>query len=160
MYKLLKIGGNEYKLEYGFEASLYGDCAKSVIDTLIATSGGINKTPEEIISGMTDIPNKALNVFYAGLLQYHGNNPDADKTVPDFETSKKIAAQFISEHKDDEYGNFYGLYTMCIQQMEEDGFFKLIGLEALLDQINGNSTAKQKKTPKKPADHQKKATVK
>lgn len=28
----------------------------------------------------------------------------------------------MTEHKDDEQGNFYGLFAMCIEQMEEDGF--------------------------------------
>ena len=46
MYKLLKIGSKEYKLEYGIEASLYDDCVKSVMNTLLATSGGVNRTPE------------------------------------------------------------------------------------------------------------------
>lgn len=74
MYKLLKIGNKEYKLEYSIEASLYDECVKSVMNTLLATSGGVDKTPEEMISGMANIPNTALTVFYAGLLQYHGDS--------------------------------------------------------------------------------------
>lgn len=74
MYKLLKIGNKEYKLEYNIEASLYDECVKSVMNTLLATSGGVDKTPEEMISGMANIPNTALTVFYAGLLQYHGDS--------------------------------------------------------------------------------------
>lgn len=122
MYKLLKIGSKEYKLEYSIEASLYDECVKSVMSTLLATSGGVDKTPEEMISGMANIPSTALTVFYAGLLQYHGDNPDADGSVPNLATAKKLAAQFIQEHKDDEQGNFYGIFAMCLEQMEEDGF--------------------------------------
>lgn len=158
MYKLLKIGSKEYKLEYGIEASLYDDCVKSVMNTLLATSGGVDKTPEEMISGMANIPSTALTVFYAGLLQYHGDNPDADGSVPNLATAKKLAAQFIQEHKGDEQGNFYGIFAMCLEQMEEDGFFKLTGLETFMDDLN--VAAKPKKTPKKPTDHQKKATAK
>ena len=33
MYKIIKIEGKDYKLEYGIEASLYGDCAEKIIDT-------------------------------------------------------------------------------------------------------------------------------
>lgn len=154
MYKLLKIGNKEYKLEYSIEASLYDDCVKSVMNTLLATSGGVDKTPEEMISGMANIPNTALTVFYAGLLQYHGDNPDADGSVPTLATAKKLVTQFIQEHKDDEQGNFYGVFAMCLEQMEEDGFFKLTGLETLMDDLN--VAAKPKKTPKKPTDHQKK----
>ena len=87
-------------------------------------------------------------MFYAGLLQYHGDNPDADGSVPTLATAKKLAAQFIQEHKDDEQGNFYGIFTMCLDQMEEDGFFKLTGLETFMGDLN--VAAKPKKTPKKP----------
>lgn len=96
MYKLLKIGSKEYKLEYGIEASLYDDCVKSVMNTLLATSGGVDKTPEEMISGMANIPNTALTVFYAGLLQYHGDNPDADGSVPTLATAKKTCSTIYS----------------------------------------------------------------
>ena len=139
MYKLLNIGSKEYKLEYSIEASLYDECVKSVMNTLLATSGGVDKTPEEMISGMANIPNTALTVFYAGLLQYHGDNPDADGSVPNLATAKKLAAQFIQEHKDDEQGNFYGIFAMCLEQMEEDGFFKLTGLETFMDDLNRRS---------------------
>jgi hypothetical protein len=47
---------------------------------------------------------------------------------------------------------------MCLEQMEEDGFFKLTGLETFMDDLN--VAAKPKKTPKKPTDHQKKVTAK
>lgn len=158
MYKLLKIGGKEYKLEYSIEASLYDDCVKGVMNTLLATSGGINQTAEEMISGMANIPSTALTIFYAGLMQYHGTHSDGDGTVPDLATAKKIAVQFLQEHKDDEQGTFYGIFAMCIEQMEEDDFFKLTGLEALMENIN--KAVKPKRTPKKPTDHQKKATAK
>ena len=40
MYKVLKIGDKDYKLEYGIEASLFDDCVKSVMNMLVSTSGG------------------------------------------------------------------------------------------------------------------------
>lgn len=158
MYKVLKIGDKEYKLEYSIEASLYDSCATNVMNTLVATSGGTEKSVREMVSGMANIPSAALTVFYAGLMQYHGNHSEGDGTVPNLETAKKLLIQFISEHKDDENGNFYGVFSMCLEQMEEDGFFKLTGLETILDSIN--QTPKLKKSPKKPSDHQKKVTAK
>lgn len=32
MYKVLNIGGQEYKLEYSIEASLYADCISNLTD--------------------------------------------------------------------------------------------------------------------------------
>jgi hypothetical protein len=50
---------------------------------------------------------------------------------------------------------------MCIEQMEEDGFFKLTGLETFMDNMNAAmDSVKAKKAPKKPTDHLKKATAK
>ena len=43
MYKVLKIGGKDYKLEYGIEASLFDDCVKSVMNMLVSTSGGTDR---------------------------------------------------------------------------------------------------------------------
>lgn len=54
--------------------------------------------------------------------------------------------------------NFYGIFAMCLDQMEKDGFFKLTGLETLMDDMN--MSTKPKRAPKKPTDHQKKATAK
>lgn len=158
MYKILKIGDKEYKLEYSIEASLYNDCVKSVMNTLVSISGGTNRDISETISGMSDIPKTTIIVFYAGLIQYHGNHPDGDGSVPDLTTAKRLVAQCLSEHKEDECGNFYGIFNMCLMQMEEDGFFELTGLAEFINEING--TRKSRKTPKKPTDHQKKATVK
>lgn len=90
MYKVLKIGGKDYKLEYGIEASLFDDCVKSVMNMLVSTSGGTDRSLKEMVSGMSSIPNVALNAFYAGLLQYHGNHSDGDGTVPDLDTAKNL----------------------------------------------------------------------
>ena len=52
MYKVLKIGGKDYKLEYGIEASLFDDCVKSVMNMLVSTSGGTDRSLKEMVSGM------------------------------------------------------------------------------------------------------------
>lgn len=158
MYKIVTIGGKDYKLEYSIEASLYNDCVKSVMNTLLAVSGGTNRDVSEMISGMSDIPRMSIIVFYAGLIQYHGDHPDGDGSVPDLATAKRLVAQYLSEHKEDEHGNFYGIFSMCLEQMETDGFFELTGLTEIMNDING--VKKPRKAPKKPTDHQKKATVK
>lgn len=102
---------------------------------------------------MSNIPQTALTIFYAGLMEAHGNHLKGDGSVPDIQTAKSLIAQFMKEHKDDEYGNFYGVMQMCIEQMGEDGFFDLVGLNAM-------ANTKPKKQRKTPQDHQKKATDK
>lgn len=158
MYKVLKIGGKDYRLEYSIEASLYADCVESIADILGSTTAEDNENKsekeqmKEMISGIANIPKTTLTIFYAGLMEAHGKHTDGDGVVPDILTAKNLVKQYISEHKDDDTGNFCGILTICLEQMEEDGFFKLIGLEGVVD------VAEVEKTPKIPQDHKKKTT--
>lgn len=151
MYKVLNIGGKEYRLEYSIEASLYDDCVSSVTSLMV----GINesetkKDVKELVKQISNIPMTTLKIFYAGLLEAHGSSGDG--TVPDINAAKAIIKTYLDEHKDDDSGNFYGIMILCIEKMGEDDFFNLIGL-------NGMLGIKPEKEPKKPQDHKKK-TVK
>lgn len=163
MYKTLTIGEQDYKLEYSVEASLYADCISSI--TGIMSDIGIAGKKNDIkkaLSGMSNIPQTALTIFYAGLMEAHGTHPDGDGTVPDIQTAKRLIAQYIKEHADDETGNFYGVMQLCIEQMGEDNFFKLTGVEPMMSAMAEEveeTEEKPKKQPKTPQDH-KKATKK
>lgn len=153
MYKLLKIGGEEYKLEYTIEASLYADCVSSLTGLMTDIEmAGTSNDIKKVLSGISNIPNTALTLFYAGLMEAHGTHPDGDGRVPDIQAAKLLIAKYIKEHSEDENGNFYGVMQMCIEQMGEDGFFKLTGLESMMNAVT-------KKPKKVPQDH-KKASVK
>lgn len=153
MYRVLTIGGEEYRLEYSIEASLYSDCVESVSILMTQISSGENPDMKEseriksVLSGIANIPKTALQMFYAGLIEAHG--PNGDGRVPDLLTAKALVKTFLTEHKDDETGNFYGLMEMCLDQMGEDGFFKLAGLEAAISEPD------PKRKPKVPQDHKK-----
>lgn len=152
MYKLLNIGGKDYKLEYSIEASLYADCVSSLTGLMADIEmAGTKNDVKKALSGISNIPHTTLTMFYAGLMEAHGSHPDGDGKVPDIQSAKCLISQFIKEHSDDELGNFYGIMQMCIEQMSEDGFFKLVGLESLTQ----DTTEKQKKISKIPQDHKK-----
>lgn len=144
MYKSLNIDGNEYKLEYSIEASLYADCVSSLTGLMAdMEEAGNDNNVKKMLSGMSNIPQTTLTIFYAGLIEAHGTHPNGDGKVPDIQTAKGLIAEYIKEHKDDETGNFYGVMQMCIEQMNEDGFFNLLGLEAM-----NEAGQKPKKTTK------------
>ncbi len=148
MYKVLNIGGQDYKLEFSIEASLYADCVSELTNILTDVGvAGIQKNVKMIISGISNIPKATLSMFYAGLMEAHGIHPGGDGKVPDINTAKKLITQYIKEHSEDGLGNFYNIMQMLIAQMEEDGFFKLIGLETLTEMMMDAS--------KKPKDHKK-----
>lgn len=133
MYKLLTIGGKEYKLEYTIEASLYKDCISDMVSLLAEIQDAASKEDfRKTIREMANVPQVAWTIFYAGLMEAHGNHPNGDKTVPDKETAKQLLVQYIQEHKGQEEGNFYGVMNMCVEQMGEDGFFELTGMDSMI----------------------------
>lgn len=150
MYKALTIGEKEYHLEYSIEASLYSDCVASITE-MIANAAIAEKDQDlkMLLEGMSNVPQTALTIFYAGLMEAHGTHPNGDGQVPDIQTAKGLIATFMREHKEDEYGNFYGVMQMCIEQMGEDGFFDLVGLNAMTE------NAPKRKPRKTPQDHKK-----
>ncbi len=147
MYKLLNIGGQDYKLEYSVEASLYADCVSSL--AALMTDIELAKSENDIkkvLSGISNIPQTTLIMFYAGLMEAHGTHSDGDGKVPDINAAKRLIAQYIKEHSNDETGNFFGIMQICIEQMGEDGFLKLVGLESMIQETT-EKTKRQKKIP-------------
>ena len=139
--RTLVIAGKEYTVEYSIEASLYSDCTEKVTGLMagLASASGSDDM-HKLISSMADVPQTTLHMFHAGLLEHHDGITYAE--------SKKLIATFLKENKDGEYGNFYGLMGMLIEEMTNDGFFELIGLDKMFA-----PTTKKAKTP---SDHKKK----
>lgn len=146
----LKIGNKDYKIEYTVEASLYKDCTEKIVEFMTETmSAGTEKDIKEVIGAMTNIPQTTLTMFYAGLLEHHGE--DGDGSVTSISDAKKLIKQYIKENADKEDANFFGIMRLLIEQMGNDGFFKQIGLEQVAGEV-------QTKAPKMPQDHKKKAS--
>lgn len=142
--KELKIGNKVYKVEFTIEASLCNECTEKVTNLMsgFAVTDGIDDK-KQFISTIADIPQTTLSMFYAGLLEHHGE--EADNTIRSKEDAKKLLKQYLSESK----SSFYELMGILIEEMDRDGFFDLIGLGQMLEKT-------QTKEPKKPQDHKKK----
>lgn len=152
MYKILKIGGVDYKLEYTVEASLYEECIEKLMNFVGNAYEGINNDEmkelsgeelrearrnvmKERISSVSNIPSVAMTVFYAGLLENHGMGLHGDKTIRNKEDAKELVRQYFDEHKDDGTDNFYDILLICMEQMGEDDFFKRTGLEKMTENV-------------------------
>lgn len=150
MYKIITINGEDYKLEFSIEASLYHECIEKITGVMFdIDSGQTTNDYKQLLSGMSDIPNTTVICFYAGLLEHHGTD-EGDGKVPNLSTAKRLAKSLLRD-ENSEVDNFYDLFSICIDQMGEDGFFDLIGLPSMLG-------VEKKKEPKKPQDHKKKVT--
>lgn len=150
--RVLNIGNEEYTIKFSIEASLYSECAEKITSIMFGMAGfDSNEGKKEFISSLSNIPQTALHMFHAGLIENH------NVTLSD---SKKLIAQYIREHKEDETGSFYGVMDMLIDDMNNDGFFELIGLDKMFQKIENQAKeiSDAKKTAKVPQDHKKKQT--
>lgn len=152
---IVNIGGKDYTLEYTIEASLHKDCVDKMTNymknVIMAQANG---TLENLLSNMSDLPHIALSSFYAGLLEHHSDEIRSEKDA------KNLIKTYFSEHKEDGKDNFYEVMEMISGCMNDDGFFRQIGLEQFLQKLMEQTEEEQieKKEPKKPQDHKKKAT--
>lgn len=142
MYKILNIGGNEYKLEFSIEASLRNECIEKITEIMMLLSAADNNGDvKDVLKGLSNIPGTALECFYSGLLEHHGANGDG--TVKNIGDAKRLVVSMIRD-EESEYSNWNDIMTLCVNQMAEDGFFELVGL------------VDKKKEPKTPQDHKRK----
>ena len=150
MYKVLTIGGKDYRLEYNVEASLYKDGVDRLINFLSGAFGASGE--DELTKGLSDedktkvrielmqnlrsevinLPDTALTLFYAGLLEYHGL--DGDGSILHKVDAKKLVKQLFAEQPEGGITDFASLLELCMNQMGEDGFFKRTGLERIAEQ--------------------------
>lgn len=134
MFKTITINSKEYHLEYTVEAALYGDATQKLMNFLIQTTVGVNTDDptaviRENLRTMADVPQTALTLFYAGLLEHHG--PFGDGTIKTIADAKRLVRDYFEEHAEDGTDNFMDLLTICLDQMGNDGFFKRVGLEKM-----------------------------
>lgn len=160
--KILTIGGKDYKIEFSFEAAEHKNCVdkafKVVSGSYMARRGNFEKDDKQammemVIDGtadmVSDLPSVVPSFFYAGLLEH---NP-----VSDEKEAKELFKKFVKENPDDDRASFYGMFDFLKQCMEEDGFFKLTGLDKLVEKMNQEVETKSK-SEKIPQDHKKKST--
>lgn len=145
MYKILNIGGEEYKLEFSIEASLRSECIEKITEIMVVMSSVNEDSAEnrgDVLKGLSNIPNTALECFYSGLLEHHGY--DGDGRVKSINDAKRLVITLFSDADESGYKNWNDILALCVDQMAEDGFFELIGL------------VDKPKEPKSPQDHKRK----
>lgn len=167
MYKILSIGGKEYKLEYTVRAALYEECVEKMINLFGSTAGAIKeenltkglnqedrlKVQEQLLDSLRKqiygLPGIALTLFYAGLMEHHGTGKNGDRTICSKDDAEELIYAYFEDHKEDGEGTFADILAICVNQMEEDGFFRRVGLEKILSQeekVKPNRATRRSKT--------------
>ncbi|MCQ5143375.1 hypothetical protein [Enterocloster bolteae] len=169
--RILTIGGNEYKVEFSFEAAEYKACVDKVFKVVsggyimkrgITGTEGKAEMAEAMMDGtadmFSDMASLSITCFYAGLLE---NNP-----VEDEKAARQLFKQFVKENANDERATFPGMYEFLKECMEEDGFFKLTGLDKYLKEMSeameraikeAEKETEQSTLPKVPTDRKRKS---
>lgn len=146
--KRITIEKKEYTFEFTIEASLYDDCTKSIMDMFVkggmvsgaANDADIDGAREYLIETIANLPQKALTLFYAGLLEHHG--PEGDGSIQSKSDAKRLLATYLKESNKsfrDVLGDMMGL-------MADDNFFDLIGLNQITKDMTEEPTTKDGKS--------------
>lgn len=134
--KRITINNKEYSIEFTIEASLYDECTKSIMDTFIGIAEGsdnLNRTEyalKSLVETISNLPQKTLTVFYAGLLEHHG--PEGDGSIKSKNDAKKVLADYLRENKK----SYRDVMTELMEIMADDSFFDLIGLTQITKEID------------------------
>jgi hypothetical protein len=152
----IKVNDKEYKLEYTFRAAEDKSTVQNMFNVLsgsyLIKQVNNAKTENDVAMAMingtservADIPSIVKNAFYSGLLENHE------------EITKEEAYEIMKAYMKENKINFRKLFDDIKTCMEDDGFFELSGLIAMLETMN--QTEEKKKAPKTPQDHKKKST--
>lgn len=148
--KRITINKKEYTFEFSIEASLYDDCTKSVMDIFVkggmmqgaAETNDVEGALDNLLDMIVNIPQKALTLFYAGLLEHHG--PEGDGSIQSKSDAKKVLTAYIKE----ENKSFRDIFSEMMEQMAEDSFFDLIGLDKMTEDLT-----KAAETPKEQTEN-------
>lgn len=162
--KRITIDNKEYTIEFSIEATLYNECTEKVMDLFVSAGIAEAETKNDDLTdkqkvsvladafkkNVSDIPNRALTLFYAGLLEHHGEF--GDKSVLSINEAKRLLVCYM---KQTEGLSLYDVVTEMIEEMEKDHFFEKIGVDKVVK--NANETVE--KEIKKPQDHKRKSKV-
>lgn len=149
--KRITINNKEYTLEYSIEASLYDECTKTVMDTFVkaSMSAGYVKDGDSmaaisgVVESIANLPQKVVTLFYAGLLEHHGNS--GDHSVKSRADAKNILVMYLKESGK----SFVDVNNELLECIGEDNFFDLTGLSMIGKKIDEITEENMEEKPKR-----------
>jgi hypothetical protein len=152
--KTIKIGNEDYILEFGFEAAMEQEVVQMMFDILV--NADILKSAAEsdseaagVLNGMSkmasSIPMIATKAFYAGLIAHNKG------------ISREESKDLLFKYMEQEKASFRKIYVMLTECMEDDGFFDKSGLTEMVEELASsmnealNTETEEKKKPTKTA---------
>ena len=156
----INVNGKEYKVEFSFGAAECKEIVQKMFSVvngsylLAQTDKSVAQASFDGLANMTaDVPEICILAIYAGCID---NNPVT------MDEAKELTRAYITEKRktDKSYG-YRTLFEEIKKAMEDDGFFELSGITAMLEEMANNveeAAQEQKKPTVVPQDHKKKQT--
>lgn len=149
--KRITIDHKEYTIEYSIEASLYDECTISFMDVFVragmsenyAMNGDARSAMDEVLSTMANFPNRVVTLFYAGLMEHHGEN--GDRSINSRDDAKNLLKKYIHESKK----TYVDINNELMNIIAEDNFFDLIGLNEMIPSMTEENSPETEKKPRK-----------
>lgn len=140
----LTINDKDYTFEYSIAATLCESCVEKTTKLIFGIVDAESDADiDKMIRSITDIYGTTFALFYGGLLEHHSDEIRSEKDA------KALLTQYFKENTDRDQCNFYSLFSLLLEQVKEDGFFDLLGLDSMMDQMISEQTVETKKTKAK-----------
>lgn len=164
--KALQIGDEIKKIEFSVDAAGYEEFTKVLTQILLefvdakaeadndSQETATKKTKEEIkkenierlTTSIANTPDTVLTLFYAGLLEHHGEYGDG--TVLTREDARKLLKIYLTDKTAEEKRTYYSTMSFLVGQIIEDGFIELVGITEMLAPVKIKKKTTAKKTAK------------
>ena len=136
------IDGKEFTIEYGLTALVDSpECIEPIIKLIYLNEQKDIPLSKRFGPAMRDVSQITSLLFYAGLLEHHGE--DGDRTVLSLNDAKSLLKKYFKENAEET--TFIGLLAELIGQMDKDNFLALLGMGLEVD----NETTPGKKAMSK-----------
>lgn len=134
----LTINEKDYTFEFSIEATLCDMCVERVTKLLFGiVDAQSDEDLQKLISSITDIYGTTFALFYGGLLEHHSDEIKSEKDA------KKLLSAYFKENTDRKQYNYYTLFEQLLDQVKDDGFFDLLGLDSMMDTMVAGSQAEE-----------------
>lgn len=127
----INVNEKEYVIEFGMEAALMPEAIQEMA-RLVVENFVVQTDIKRITSFMATIPKATLKLFYAGLLEHHGES--GDRTIRSEKDAKRVLKLYLKANPE---VSFIDLLNKLLEQIAEDNF---VEKTAVFKFLKGNNT--------------------
>ena len=132
------IDGKEFTIKYGLTALVDSpECVEPIIKLIHLNEQKDIPLNKRFEPAMRDVSQITSLLFYAGLLEHHGE--DGDRTVLSLNDAKSLLKKYFRENAE---ATFLDLLAGLIEQMTKDDFLALLGMGL---EVNNDTAQTRKK---------------